>query len=338
MSEARFRFLSQEDVVAAGGLDVAATIDVVEEALRLHAEGDTRLPSKSALLWSDELGSEETEGRIMAMPAYVGGSIALAGLKWIPSVPSNPSRGLPRGIGLIVLTDPETGLPVAVMDGTVVSAARTGAVTGVTARRLARPGAHVAAILGAGVQAGTQLAALEAVLPGLDEVRIWDIAPERAEAFRGRSDAVVPVPSAEAACRGADVIVAATMAPEPYVPPEWLGPGSLFCSVSSLDAEVACVERADLVVCDLWEHETGHHSRPLSRALAAGALSRGDVVELPELVAGRHPGRTSDDQRIFSSPVGLAIEDVAAAARVFRSAEELGLGTELSLWRDPIWT
>ena len=102
-------FLSQEDVVAAGGLDVAATIDVVEEALRLHAVGDTRLPSKSALMWSDDLGSEETQGRIMAMPAYVGGSIALAGLKWIPSVPSNPARGFPRGIGLIVLTDPETG-------------------------------------------------------------------------------------------------------------------------------------------------------------------------------------------------------------------------------------
>ena len=128
--------------MAAGGLDVAATIDVVEEALRLHAEGDTRLPSKSALLWSDELGSEEKDGRIMAMPAYVGGSVGLVGLKWIPSVPSNPSRGLPRGIGLIVLSDPRTGLPVAVMDGTIVSAVRTGAVTGVTARRLARPGAH----------------------------------------------------------------------------------------------------------------------------------------------------------------------------------------------------
>ena len=88
--------------MAAGGLDVAATIDVVEEALRLHAEGDTRLPSKSALLWSDELGSEEKDGRIMAMPAYVGGSVGLVGLKWIPSVPSNPSRGLPRGIGGLV--------------------------------------------------------------------------------------------------------------------------------------------------------------------------------------------------------------------------------------------
>ena len=91
-------------------------------------------------------------------------------------------------------------------------------------------------------------------------------------------------------------------------------------------------------MCDLWEHESGHHSRPLARALAAGVITREDVVELPDLVAGRHPGRTSDDQRIFSTPVGLAIEDVAAAARVYRRAEELGLGTELSLWRNPIWT
>jgi ornithine cyclodeaminase len=337
VTQARFRFLSQEDVVAAGGLDVAATIDVVEEALRLHAEGETRLPKKSALLWSDEPGNEETQGRIMAMPAFVGGSIGLAGMKWIPSVPSNPSRGLPRGVGLVVLSDPETGLPVAIMDGTIVSAARTGAVTGVTARRLARQGTRVAAILGAGVQAGTQLPALEAVLPSLEEIRVWDVAPERAEAFRERSERVVAVGSAEDACVGADVIVAATMAPKPYIPPSWLGPGSLFCSVSSLDPEVACVEQADLVVCDLWDHESEHASRPLARARAAGLITREEVVELPDLVAGRHPGRTSDVQRIFSTPVGLAIEDVAAAARVYRRAVELGLGSELALWDSPIW-
>jgi ornithine cyclodeaminase len=337
-AEARFVFLSQEDVLAAGGLDIPATIDVVEEALRLHAGGDTRLPKKSSILWSDELDSDETRGRIMAMPAYVGGSIGLAGLKWIPSVPTNPSRGLPRGVGLIVLSDPDTGLPLAVMDGTIVSAARTGAVTGVAARRLARPGARVAGLLGAGVQSGTQLPALEAVLPALEEVRVWDVRPEKALAFRERSERVVPVDSAEAACRGADVVVAATMAPEPYVPPEWLEAGSLFCSVSSLDPQTACVEQADLVVCDLWEHETGHHSRPLARAFAEGVLRREDVVELPDLVAGRHPGRTSDGQRVFCTPVGLAIEDVAAAARVYRRAEELGLGTELDLWRSPIWT
>ena len=338
MSEAAFLFLSQEDVLAAGGLDVPATIDVVEEALRLHAGGETRLPSKTTILWSDEIESEETRGRIMAMPAYVGGSIGLAGLKWMPSVPSNPARGLPRGIGLIVLTDPETGLPVAVMDGTVVSAARTGAVTAVAVRRLAPAGARTAAMLGAGVQAGTQLPALEAVLPSLEEIRVWDIAPGKAETFAARSERAVVVPSAEDACRDADVVVAATMAPDPYVSGDWLGPGSLFCSVSSLDPEVGCIERADLVVCDLWDHETEHPSRPLARALAAGVIRREDVVELPDLVAGAHPGRTSPEQRIFFTPVGLAIEDVAAAARVYRRAAELGIGTRLSLWQSPIWS
>lgn len=338
MDGARFLFLSQEDVAAAGGLDVSATIDVVEEALRLHASGETRLPPKTTILWSNAPDTEETLGRIMAMPAYVGGSIDLAGVKWIPSVPSNPERGLPRGVGLIVLTDPGTGLPVAVMDGTITSAARTGAVTSVAARRLARPGARVAGMLGAGVQARTQLEALEAVLPDLREVRVWDLAPGKADGFRERSELVVPVSSAEEACREADVVVAATMAAEPYVEPGWLGPGSLFCSVSSLDAHLGCIEQADLVVCDLWDHETEHPARPLARAHAAGLLDRDGVVELPDLVAGRHPGRSRDDQRIFFSPVGLAIEDVAAAARVLRRAVELGVGTELSLWERPIWS
>jgi N-[(2S)-2-amino-2-carboxyethyl]-L-glutamate dehydrogenase len=132
----------------------------------------------------------------------------------------------------------------------------------VSGRRLARADGRVAAIMGAGVQARTQLSALEAVLPTLEQVRVWDIDHERADAFRERSDRVVPVANAEDACRRTDVIVAATMAPEPYVPAEWLGPCSLFGSVSSLDAEISCVERADLVVCDLWDHETGHASRP----------------------------------------------------------------------------
>lgn len=338
MSAAEFLFLSQEDVVAAGGLDMPATIEVVEEALRLLGTGQAILPHKTTIRWSDSLEAEETEGRIMAMPAWVGGSIDLAGLKWIPSVPKNPSRGLPRGIGLVVLSDPHTGLPVAVMDGTVTSAMRTGAVTGIAAKRLARADARTAGMLGAGVQARTQLMALETVLPSLEEIRVWDIDPARAEAFRRHSERIVPVGSAGAACHGADVIVAATMAPEPYVPPDWLSEGSLFASISSLDPELGCIERADLLVTDLWDHDTEHPSRPFARAQAAGVARREDVVELPQIVAGNHPGRTDDAQRVFFSPVGLAIEDVAAAGRVYRRAREIGLGTKLSLWETPVWS
>jgi len=317
------------------------TIGVVRDAFRLQALGDTRLPSKPTIRWSDAIDSEEREGRIMAMPAYVGGDMDVAGLKWIPSVPDNAARGLPRGIGLIVLTDRVTGLPLAVMDGTVVSAMRTGAVTGLCCALLAREGSSVATLLGAGVQARTQLLGLRASLPGLSEIRVWDVVPGRAAAFCAEAHGgprLVAVEDPEGACRGADVIVPVTMAREPYVPPAWLGPGGLFVSISSLDPTVELIRAADVLVCDVWEHETEHESRPFARAVAAGAVRREDVVELGDLVCGRRAGRTAPEQRIFVSAVGLAIEDVAAAHRVYLRARDLGLGTRLSLWDKPMWS
>ena len=341
MPAAQFTFLSQEDVVSAGGLDMGPTIEVVEEALRLHAHGDAVLPPKVSILWGDGLDSDEREGRIMAMPAYVGGDMNVAGLKWIPSVPDNPSRGLPRGIGLIVLTDRSTGLPLCILDGTVISAMRTGAVTGVAVRLLANAEAVVVAILGAGVQARTQLMGLEAVLP-LVEVRIWDVGPGRAQAFC-KAEAregfrLVATADPATACRDALVVVAATMAPTPYVLPQWLAPGATFVSISSLDPTLEVISESDLLVCDVWEHESKHHSRPFARAVAAGTITRKQVAELGEILVGRHPGRIDRSQRVFVSPVGLGIEDVAAAYRVYRRATELGIGTQLDLWREAIWT
>ena len=136
-----FLFLSQDDVVEAGGTDMPAVIDVIEGAFRLKAEGQVINPNKVMLTWSDEPGTQELHGRIMAMPAWVGGEWDVAGLKWIPSVPANLGRGLPRANAIVLLSDRETGLPVAVLDGTVISAMRTGAVTGVAIRHLARPDA-----------------------------------------------------------------------------------------------------------------------------------------------------------------------------------------------------
>src|SRR6476661_10763222 len=170
-----FLYLSQEDVVAAGGLDMAAVVDVIERAFRVKADGDVRMPPKVMITWADEPGTEEKHGRIMATPAYIGGEFDVAGLKWIPSVPQNPERnGLPRANALILLSDRATGLPLAVMDGTVVSAMRTGAVTGLAVRHLAVPDSRVACLLGAGVLAHTQRAALRSAMPELAEVRVYD--------------------------------------------------------------------------------------------------------------------------------------------------------------------
>ena len=332
-------FLSQEDVVAAGGLDMDACLETIEATLVLHHRRETVAPPKASIHWSDDIDSDERLGRIMAMPAYVGGETKMAGLKWIPSVPSNPARGLPRGIGLIVLSDPDTGLPQAVLDGTVVSAMRTGAVTGVAVRHLARAGAGVVLLLGAGVQARTQLLALERTVPALTEIRLYDPRRDKAEALAAeRADLPLRIVEDPAeAARDADVVVPATMAPEPFITPDWLARGSLLVSVSSLDPTVETIAEAGLVVTDDVEHETAHASRPLARAEAAGMLDRDSVVPLGAIAGGDHPGRTRDDERIVVSPVGMGIEDVAWATAVFRRAEAERLGQRVTLWREPIW-
>jgi ornithine cyclodeaminase/alanine dehydrogenase-like protein (mu-crystallin family) len=341
-----FVYLSQEDVVAAGGTDMAAMIDVIERAFRVKAEGEVRMPPKVMITWADEPGTEEKHGRIMAMPAYVGGEFDVAGLKWIPSVPDNPARnGLPRANALVLLTDPSTGLPLAVMDGTVVSAMRTGAVTGVALRHLAAPGADTACLLGAGVLAHTQLAALRTVLPALREVRVFDPARERCERFCERARAaggpgVRPAGSAEEAVRGAAVVVPATMAVDPSFEAGWIDAGATVVLVSSLDAPVELQAITDLLVVDDWEHESTHPGRYAERLVAAGAIPADGsaAVELCDVVSGSHPGRTGAAQRVVVTPVGLAMDDVAAAWRVLQGARRQGLGTPLRLRSGPpVW-
>jgi ornithine cyclodeaminase len=342
MSATEFLYLSQEDVVAAGGTDMAAMVDVLERAFAVKADGGVRMPPKVMITWTDQPGTEELHGRIMAMPAYVGGEFDVAGLKWIPSVPQNPARnGLPRANALVLLTDRETGLPLAVMDGTVVSAMRTGAVTGVALRHLADPATEVACLLGAGVLAHTQLAALRVVLPSLREVRVYDPDGERCRRFCERAGAPVrPAAGAEEAVRGASAVVPATMAVEPSFAADWIAPGATVVLVSSLDGPLDLQAVTDLLVVDDWEHESTHEGRYAERLVAAGLVPAdgSGAVELADIVAGRHPGRTSAAERIVVTPVGLAMDDVAAAWHVLAGARSRGLGTPLRLRSGPpVW-
>jgi ornithine cyclodeaminase len=336
-------FLSQDDVVAAGGTDMPAVIDVIEGAFRLKAGGQVINPQKVMLTWSDEPATQEKHGRIMAMPAWVGGEWDVAGLKWIPSVPANLGRGLPRANALVVLSDRETGLPVAVMDGTLVSAMRTGAVTGVAIRHLAPPRAATAGLLGAGVLTRTQLMALAATKPQLEAVRVYDPDTERTERLLAAMADELPFPveaanSEQEACDGADIIIPSTLATQPTIRPEWVPAGGLVVLVSSLDGPVELHQVTDLLVVDDRNHEGTAHERYLRRLCDAGVARLEDAVELSEVVAGLHPGRTAPDQRIVCSPVGLGMEDVVCGAYVLRNARKRGLGTPLRVRDAPLWT
>ena len=337
-----FLFLSQDDVVAAGGTDMPAVIDVIEGAFRLKAEGQVINPNKVMLTWSDEPGTQELHGRIMAMPAWVGGEWDVAGLKWIPSVPANVGRGLPRANAIVLLSDRETGLPVAVLDGTVISAMRTGAVTGVAIRHLARAGARTAGLLGAGVLTRTQLMALAATRPELEVARVYDPSTARTEALLAELAPTLPFAVAVAhsereACEGADIIIPSTLAVTPTIHREWVPAGGLVVLVSSLDGPEDLHTVTDLLVVDDRDHEGTADTRYLRRLRDAGIAAADDAVDLAEVVSGQHPGRTGEEQRIVCSPVGLGMDDVVTAAYVLRNAKERGLGTSLRLREDPLW-
>ncbi len=337
MGSNEFIFLSQEDVLATG-LDMGRVIGIIESVLGLHDSGEVNLPSKVIL----DLGERE-RGRINAMPAYVGGEFEMAGMKWIAGFPKNPAKyGIPRAHALTILNDAETGVPLAIMDGTYISAMRTGAVTGVGAKYLANPDSEVFGIIGCGVQAKTQIMALKAAVPSLKKVKGYDIKREAAEKFLAwvsenmKMECEV-VESPKQAVEGSDIVVTVTVADEPIVKDAWLKKGCLLVHVGSYqEEEEAVVHNADKIVVDIWE-EVLHRGTPLlAKLYKAGKIGEDRIhANIGAVINGRKKGRERRDEKIFYSPLGLGSEDIGVASQVYREAKKKGLGVALKLWDTP---
>ncbi len=333
MKDIEFLYLNQADVRATG-VDMPMVMSAVHDAFVLHHQGKAILPHKTVL----DLDERE-RGRGNAMPAYVGGDYDVFGIKWIAGFPKNPVRfGLPRATGLFILNDSWKGIPLAIMDCTFLSAMRTGAVTGVGARCLARPDSEVVAMIGAGVQARTQLEALKVALPGLKEVRAYDIRREAAESYASEVGAKLGLvaratDSAEEAVRDADVVVTVTVADEPIVKDAWMKPGSFFAAVGSYqEEEFAVVANSDKVVVDGLEHVLHRQTPVVALMISRGLLKQERVLELGVILCGEAPGRERANERIFFSPIGMGTEDVCLCSKVYNLAVEKGIGTRLGLF------
>ena len=323
------RIMSRRQVLEL--LTLRECIAAVEDAFRLHAEGRTLGPGV--------LGVPATRGGFHIKAAGLLGPRSYFAAKMNANFPDNPRRlGLPTIRGTVVLADAETGEPLAMMDSASVTALRTGAATAVAAKYLARPDSRSATIVGCGAQGAIQLAAIASALL-LEQAWVLDTDPARAEEFAARAEAELGIrvsvaSDLRAALRESDVCVTCTPSRRALVFRDDIAPGTFIAAVGAdsrgkQELEPALVASSTLVV-DAFEQcaEIGE----LQHALGTGLMTREGVhAEISDVVTGRRPGRTRDDEITVFDSSGIALQDVAAAVVVYEKALASGCGTEMTL-------
>jgi ornithine cyclodeaminase len=318
--------ISYADVVRL--LPMEACVEVMADALRATNRGGAVLPLRSVVWMPDRTGM------IGLMPGFLDQPTSL-GLKVVSIFPGNHGTKYDSHQGVVMLFDTQHGTPIAIIDASSITAIRTAAVSGVATRALARDDAGDLAILGAGVQAATHLAAMRAVRP-IRRVRVWSRNRDHAQRFADRSPVAVEVmASARDAVDGADLICTTTAAREPVLEGAWLGPGVHInavgaCFAATRELDTAAVVRARLIVDRLESAlaESGDFRIPK----AEGAISDDHIAgELGDVLLGRVAGRRSGDEVTLFKSLGIAIEDLAAAHYIYTQAVATGSGVSVPL-------
>jgi ornithine cyclodeaminase/alanine dehydrogenase len=304
---------------------MAEIIAALNDMFREKGEGRVEMPPKPGI-------HTRKDAFIHAMPAYIP-SMKAAGMKWVSGYPENQKRGLPYIAGLLILNDPETGLPMAVMDATWITARRTGAATALAAKYLARRESSALGILACGVQGRSNLEAL-ACLFKITKVKAYDVHPEIAQRFACEMKAMVHadievVKTPKEAVVGLDLVVTSgpiLKDPSPVIEADWLAKGA-FASAVDFDSywQGAALSQADKLATD------DINQMDFYRQIGYFKNTPQPYADLGTIVAGQKPGREKADERTICMNLGLALEDMATAILIFRKASELGIGTVLPL-------
>ncbi len=297
----------------------------IEEVFKEKGKGRVEMPPKPGI-------HTKPDAFIHAMPAYIP-EMRAAGIKWVGGYPSNLVRGLPYISGLLVLNDPDTGFPIALMDATWITAKRTGAATAVAAKHLARKDSSVFAILGCGAQGRTNLEALNEAFD-LNEVRAYDISQENLQRYREEMTAKFGLSIRSArdpheAVMESDIIVTAgpiLKDPTPSIERSWISDGVFACPID---------------YDSYWKPEAMHSMHKFCTDDEQQLLyykSMGYFRDIPnihadlgEIVLGQKTSRENQQERIMSMNLGLAIEDMAVASLLYERARKLGIGQWLKV-------
>jgi alanine dehydrogenase len=303
----------------------------VELGLVAQAEGKTTIEPRVHLVPDPQF-----RGHFNVLRGYVA-PLDMAGVKIVGDYVDNYLQGLPSEMALLNLFDPRTGAPRAVLDATAITEMRTGAVTALGARHLARADSRVLGHIGARGTAYWNVRLLSHLFE-LDEIRVHSRRPESRQAFAERLEhdlgrPVVVTPDWESCVRGADIVVEASRLPEPQplLRTEWITPGSLVVPYGTMSAvELSLTDIASKVVVDDWEQAKAGSLGSLRAHVDSGRLTEQKLhAEVGQVVAGHRPGRESAEETILFWHRGLSLSDIALGAAVLAKAETTGVGTRL---------
>ena len=361
-------------MIKAGVTDMSACVDTMEEMFILLHKGDYRMAgpnsdSHGAMITFPEnspfptMPKPTADRRLMAMPAYLGGDFQTCGVKWYGSNIANREKGLPRSILMFILSDIDTGAPLAYMSANLLSAYRTGAIPGVGARHLARKDAKVIGLLGPGVMGKTSVASFMAVRPSIDTIKIKGRGQQSLENFIAWVEQEYPqitnvqvVDSNEEVVRGSDIVTYCNSGEVgdpsnyPIVKREWVKPGAYLAMPASCSLDDGMSGPGVRKVMDsiglykAWYEEVpkpAHHYIPLvgmrfMDMIEDGLMSSDELEDLGAILAGDAPARQNDDEIIIMSVGGMPVEDVAWATKIYRTAREKKIGVTLNLWETPV--
>ena len=370
-SKIDFLYLSEPDMIKAGVKDMKSCVDVMEDLLITLYKGDYVMGGANhnshgcMIMFPDDpqfpgMPKNADDRRFMAMPAYLGGSYQMAGMKWYGSNVENKKVGLPRSILMMMLNDKDTGAPLALMSANLVSAYRTGGIPGVGAKYLARKDSRVVSIIGPGVMGKTSLAAFVSVCPNLDTVKIKGRSQRSLDAFTKFIREELPqiknieiCDSVEEAVKDSDIISFTTTVRDdvssfPYINGDWVKKGALISMPSAARFDDDFLAGCKLVVdnsklYEAWEEEYSYPTYPQVQIIGTkftdlkhdGKIEAEDIIDITDIIEKRHLGRASDDEIIVYSVGGMPVEDIAWGGTVYRNAVKLGIGIKLPLWDKP---
>lgn len=337
-------YLQEEDAIKAGATDMKMTLAATEKVHRLMGEGQIYNPPKSHLSLPLGTDTHTWQSFFNSMPCFIGGDVNVGGMKWAAEAKENAKvAGIPYGIDITILSDPKTVLPFCVLNGTLITAMRTGATAGLFAKYTAPEGTDTVTSIGCGVVGRCTVMAIAEAMPQVKKMYIADLDMSKAQDIIKEYQPkypwleLIPATDTKAAAAKSQVIITQTTATKEFIDESWIAPGKSLVAVGALEVTPEVVLKSDIIVVDEWNQMITNEVRPVAVLHNQGKLVKSQTVDFTDVLLDPSKGRQNNDQFVYASALGLGALDIMISYEIFLKAKTEGIGTVLKMYDKPLW-